>query len=103
MPNTNFPLDWFFISIIIFSGAYCMIVSKNIIKLLIGFEIISKASIIAIITSGYMTSNINLAQTIIILMILIEAVVVATGLALVVKNYRVKKNVDITDLSNLRG
>ncbi len=103
MSNINFPLDWFFISIIIFSGAYCMIVSKNIIKILIGFEIIAKASIIAIITSGYISSNINTAQALIILIILIEAIVVATGLALVVKNYKIKKNIDMSDLKNLRG
>lgn len=101
--NINFTLDWFFIFIIIFSGAYCMIVSKNIIKILIGFEIISKASIIAIITGGYLTSNLNLAQSIIIIIILIEAVVIAAGLGLVVKNYRLNKTIDITKLSNLKG
>ncbi|MCX8074176.1 MAG: NADH-quinone oxidoreductase subunit K [Clostridia bacterium] len=103
MQNIYFPLDWFFITLIFFSGAYCMIVSKNIIKLLIGFEIISKASIIAIITSGYLISNINLAQSIIIVMILVEAVVIATGLALVVKSYRINKTIDITKLSNMKG
>lgn len=103
MQNINFPLDWFFIALIFFSGAYCMIVSRNIIKLLIGFEIISKASIIAMITSGYLTSNINFAQSIIIVMILIEVVVIATGLAIVVKNYRINKTMDITKLSNLKG
>lgn len=80
-----------------------MIVSKNIIKILIGLEIISKASIIAIITGGYLTSNINLAQSIIIVVILIEAVVIAVGLGLVVKNYRLNKTIDITKLSNLKG
>lgn len=103
MHNTYFPLDWFFIALIFFTGAYCMIVSKNIIKLLIGFEIISKASIIALITAGYLTSNINLAQSIIIIMILIEVVVIATGLALVVKSYRLNKTIDITKLSRLKG
>lgn len=103
MNNLNFSLDWFFISIIIFSGAYCMIVSKNIIRLLIGFEIISKASILAIITCGHMSSKINLAQSLIIVMILVEAIVIATGLAIVVKNYRINKTVNIDELSKLKG
>ena len=99
----NFPIDWFFISLIFFSGAYCMIVSKNIIKILIGFELISKASVIAIITAGQASDNINLAQSIIIMMILVEAIVIAVGLALVVKNYRLNQSVDITKLSKLKG
>ncbi len=100
---TNFPVDWFFISLIFFAGAYCMIVSRNIIKLLIGFEIISKSALIAVITSGQTTNNINLAQNIIIVMILVEAVVIAAGLALVVKYFRQNKTIDISKIINLKG
>lgn len=103
MQNLNFPIDWFFISVIFFSGAYCMIVSRNIIRLLIGFELISKASVIAIITAGQASGVVNLAQGIIIVMILVEAIVIAVGLALVVKNYRLNQSVDITKLSNMKG
>ncbi|HOJ86001.1 MAG TPA: NADH-quinone oxidoreductase subunit K [Elusimicrobiales bacterium] len=99
----NFPIDWFFISILFFIGAYCMVVSKNIIKLLIGFEIISKSALIAVITAGLATNNINLAQNIIIVMILVEAVVIASGLALVVKYYRLNQSIDITKTINLKG
>ncbi|MCX7648108.1 MAG: NADH-quinone oxidoreductase subunit K [Elusimicrobiales bacterium] len=99
----NFPIDWFFISILFFIGAYCMVVSKNIIKLLIGFEIISKSALIAVITAGLATNNINLAQNIIIVMILVEAVVIASGLALVAKYYRLNQSIDITKIINLKG
>lgn len=99
----NFSLDWFFIAILFLTGAYCMIVSRNLIKLLIGFEIISKASLIAVITAGFHTNNVNLAQAIIIVMILVEAVVIATGLALVVKAYRTTSSVDIKELISMKG
>ncbi|MEF3280796.1 MAG: NADH-quinone oxidoreductase subunit K [Elusimicrobiota bacterium] len=99
----NFPLDWFFVIILFFIGAYCMTVSRNIIKLLIGFEIISKSSLIAVITAGQATNNINLAQNIIIVMILVEVVVIASGLALVVKSYNLNQSVDIKKLMNLKG
>jgi len=101
--NTNFSVDWFFISILFFTGAYCMIVSRNIIRLLIGFEIISKSAMIAIITAGQLSNNINLAQTLIIIMILIEVIVVATGLALIVKFYNNYQTIDIKKLINLKG
>jgi NADH-quinone oxidoreductase subunit K len=101
--NTNFSVDWFFISILFFTGAYCMVVSRNIIRLLIGFEIISKSAMIAIITAGQLSNNINLAQTLIIIMILIEVIVVATGLALIVKFYNNYQTIDIRKLINLKG
>lgn len=103
MNISNFPIDWLFIIVLFFTGAWCMIVSRNIIKILIGFEIISKASLIAIITAGQTTNNINLAQNIIIIMILVEAIVIATGLALIVKTYRINETIDIKKIINLKG
>lgn len=101
--NINFPLDWFFIAILFFTGAYCMIVSRNIIKLLIGFEIISKSATIAMITAGQATNNMALAQSVIIVMIMVEVIVIASGLALVVKSYRLNGSIDIKKLMNLKG
>jgi NADH:ubiquinone oxidoreductase subunit K len=80
-----------------------MIVSRNLIKQLIGLEIISKSALIAVISCGALINNINLAQAIIITIILVEVVVVATGLALIVKNYRLNQSIDIKKLNNLRG
>jgi len=99
----TFSLDWFFIVVLFFIGAYCMIVSRNIIKQIIGLEIISKSALIAIISSGALTNNINLAQALIIVIILVEAVIIATGLALVVKNYRINGSIDIEKIMNMKG
>lgn len=99
----SFSLDWFFIVVIFFVGAYCMIVSRNLIKQLIGLEIISKSALIAIISSGVLTNNVNLAQALIIVVILVEAVVVASGLALIVKSYKLNDSLDIEKLINMKG
>ena len=99
----NYPIDWFFISLLFFTGAYCMIVSRNIIRLLIGFEIISKSAMIAIISQAQLTNSINLSQSLIIILILVEVVVIATGLTLIVKFYRKYQNIDIKKLINLKG
>ena len=99
----NYPIDWFFISLLFFTGAYCMIVSRNIIRLLIGFEIISKSAMIAIISQAQLTNSINLSQSLIIILILVEVVVIATGLTLIVKFYRKYQTIDIKKLINLKG
>lgn len=101
--NISFSIDWFFITVLFFIGAYCMIFSRNIIKILIGLEIISKSVVISLITAGQFTNNINLAQNIIIVMILVEAVVIASGLAIIVKFYRINQTIDISKILNLKG
>ncbi|PIS46883.1 MAG: hypothetical protein COT17_06290 [Elusimicrobia bacterium CG08_land_8_20_14_0_20_51_18] len=103
MMSYTFSLDWFFVTLIFFTGAYCMAVSRNIVKQLIGLEIISKSALIAVISSGALTNNINLAQAVIIVLILVEAVIVATGLALLVKNYRLNGSIDLEKLMSLKG
>ncbi len=67
-----------------------MLISRNMIKQLIGLEIMSKACLLAVILSGAATNNVNLAQAIAISMILIEAIVITTGLSIVVKLYKQK-------------
>ncbi|MEW5951333.1 MAG: NADH-quinone oxidoreductase subunit K [Elusimicrobiota bacterium] len=101
--TSTFSMDWLFAAIIFFIGAYCMAVSRNLIKQLIGLEIISKAALIALISAGALSGNTNLAQALIITAILVEAVIVATGLALLVKAYKVNGAIDIKKLNNMRG
>ena len=99
----NLYLNWFFVVLLVFTGLYCMLVSRNIIRLLIGVEILSKACILALISSGAALGNINLAQTLVITMIVVEVVVVAVGLGLVVRAYSAAGTLDIWKLTKLKG
>lgn len=99
----TFSADWYFISLLIFVGLYAMLASSNIIRQLIGLEIISKAAMLAVISAGALTGNIMLAQGIVITMIVVEVVVVAAGLALLVKNHRISGLADIWKLDSLKG
>ena len=80
-----------------------MLVSRNMIRQLIGLEIMSKACLLAIALSGAATNNMNMSQAIIITMILIEVVVVAVGLSILVKAYRITGSIDLWKLSKLKG
>ncbi|OGS12053.1 MAG: hypothetical protein A2234_00920 [Elusimicrobia bacterium RIFOXYA2_FULL_58_8] len=99
----NFAIDWYFISLLVFVGLYAMLASRSIIRQLIGLEIVSKAAMLAIITAGALTSNLMLAQALIITMIVVEVVVVAAGLALLVKAHRISGSADIWKLDSLKG
>lgn len=98
-----FSLDWYFITLLVFVGFYGMLVSRNILRQLIGLEIVSKAAMLAVISAGALTSNLMLAQALIITMIVIEVVVVAAGLALLVKAHRISGSADIWKLDSLKG
>lgn len=99
----SFVLDWYFITLVFFAGMYCMLVSRSLIRQLIGLEIMSKSCLLGLISIGDITGNIALAQALIITMIVIEVVVVGAGLALLVKNYRLTGSVDVWSLNNLKG
>lgn len=100
---STFAMDWYLIAVIMFIGFYCMLVSRSIVRQLIGLEIISKAAMLSLISAGALTDNLIFAQALLITMIVIEVVVVAAGLALLVKNFRVNGNADVWDLDNLKG
>ncbi len=101
--TASFSLDWFFISLIFVAGLYGMMVSRSLLRQFISLEIMSKASLLGLISAGAKTGNLALAQTFIITMIVIEVVVVAAGLALLVKNYRLTGSIDVWSLNKLKG
>ncbi|OGR42170.1 MAG: hypothetical protein A2X35_06820 [Elusimicrobia bacterium GWA2_61_42] len=100
---STFAMEWYLIAIIIFTGFYCMLASRSIVRQLIGLEIVSKAAMLSVISAGALTDNLVYAQALIITMIVIEVVVVAAGLALLVKNFRLHGSADIWKLDSLKG
>ena len=100
---STFPTDWYFITLLIFVGLYGMLASRSIIRQLIGLEIVSKAAMLAVISAGALTNNLIFSQALLLTMIVIEVVVVAAGLALLVKNFRIHGTADIWKLDSLKG
>jgi len=98
-----FAMDWYLIALLMFIGFYCMLASRSIVRQLIGLEIVSKAAMLTVISAGALTANLVMAQALLITMIVIEVVVVAAGLALLVKAFRVNGNADIWKLDSLKG
>ncbi|MFA5645663.1 MAG: NADH-quinone oxidoreductase subunit K [Candidatus Ratteibacteria bacterium] len=88
---------------LVFLGLYCLLTMRNLIKLLIGVEIISKGISLAIIATGAEQQSIGLAQSLMITYILAEVIVVATALAIIINIFRHTKTLDIGDLTTLKG
>jgi len=97
---------WYFSIFIIavgICGLYCILATFNLIRAIIGVEILIKVATLLIILGGYLTNQSALAQSLVITLIVVEVaiMVVAGGLILCVfKNY---KTIDTRKLMNLKG
>jgi NADH-quinone oxidoreductase subunit K len=84
--------------ILLFLGLYCIISKKNMIKMIIGIEIMAKGALLSFIASGG-----GSIQSVIIIVIAIDAIIVAVALSIVVNAWRHTRSLDVTKLTKLRG
>ena len=88
---------------LIFVGVYCLLAMKNVIKLFIGIEVISKGVSLALLASGFVRKNTLLAQSLVITFIVVEVSLVAPALAIIINIYKHTKSLDIRKLTKLKG
>lgn len=92
-----------FIAMLFIIGLYCLIVTRNLIRALIGLEILTKAVTLLLISAGYFTNHTALSQSLVITLIVIEVVVIMTAGGVVINVYRNNDSLDARKLRNLRG
>jgi NADH-quinone oxidoreductase subunit K len=84
-------------------GFYCIFLTFNLIRLLIGIELLIKAVTLLVITAGYVTNHLALAQSLVITLIVVEVVyiVVATGVVIGLQKHH--GSLDSRNLNSLKG
>jgi NADH-quinone oxidoreductase subunit K len=92
-----------FVVILLFIGFYCILVSRNLIRILIGLEVLAKAITLGIVAVGYATKNTALSQSLAITVIIIEVFVIAIAAGLVINIYRKHDSLSTENLENLKG
>ncbi len=85
-------------AVVVFLGLYAIITRKNIIKVLIGIEIMAKG-----VTLNFLTVASSMSQAMVILIIGIEVIVTAIALALIINVYKHYGTLDAGKVSELRG
>lgn len=93
----------FFAVVIIFLGLFGLLTKRNLIRLFIAVEVISKGVSLILISTGLVKERILTAQAMTITYIVIEVSLVATALALVINIQRRNKTLDIRQLTKLKG
>ena len=84
-------------------GIYCLISRRNLIQLIIGIEIIAKAICLSFVLAGHLQGNEQIAQAIVITIIVIEAITAAVVMSLIVAAYRRTGSLNNKDFRRLRG
>ena len=92
-----------FVPLLFIIGFYCVVVTHNLIRALIGLEILTKAVTLLLVFVGYITNNIAFAQPLIITLIVIEVVVIAVAAGVIVNIFRHNKSLDVRSLRTFKG
>ena len=95
----------FFLSIflMLITGFYCLFVIRNLIRVVIALEVLTKAVTLLLIYVGFLTRQLALAQAFVITLIVIEVVVIAVAAGIVIGVFRHNETLDIRKLRNLKG
>ncbi|MGA2362016.1 MAG: NADH-quinone oxidoreductase subunit K [Candidatus Aminicenantales bacterium] len=93
----------FFSAGLIFAGLYALLSKRNLIRLLIAIEVISKGVSLVLLATGFAKGNILVAQAMVVTFIVVEVSLVATALAIIINIYRHTKSLDVRKLVRLKG
>ena len=85
------------------AGLYCILVTRNLMRVLIGIELLMKAVTLLLIVAGYTAGRTALSQAIVITLIVIEVVVMAVMAGVILSIYRHTGSLDAGNLKNLKG
>jgi multisubunit Na+/H+ antiporter MnhC subunit len=84
-------------------GIYCVLKTYNLVRALIGLEILVKGVTLLLVVAGYVSGHGALAQSLVITLIVIEVVVmtVAVGVVFGIKGHT--GSLDVRQIRNLKG
>jgi multisubunit Na+/H+ antiporter MnhC subunit len=99
----TFLAGGFFASLMFVCGLYFVIVTRNMIRAIIGLELLIKGVTLLIVVAGYVTGRVALAQAFVITIIVIEVVLAVVAGGIAVSVFRVNSSIDVRQLRNLKG
>lgn len=84
-------------------GIYCLLVTYNLLRVLIGLEVLIKGVTLLLVTAGYLSGQLALIQGIIITVIVIEVVVMVIAAGLVLAFQQKFDSLSVKNVRSLRG
>lgn len=99
-------LFWLFLGafvLLLIEGLYCMLVTYNLMRVLIGIEVVIKAVTLFVIACGYLSGHLALAQSFVITVIVIEVVVVVVAAGIILGFFKEYDSLNTRNARNLHG
>jgi NADH:ubiquinone oxidoreductase subunit K len=84
-------------------GFYALLASRNLIKLVIGLQLLVKGAVLALVLAGTANGQLQVAQSLAVTVIVADTIVAVIGMALAVQVRRRTGSMDVKRLSTLRG
>ncbi|MEN6369439.1 MAG: NADH-quinone oxidoreductase subunit K [Thermotogota bacterium] len=102
MPQ-SFWLYFTFFVLLLVDGLWCMLATRNLVRILIGLEILMKSVTFFLIAAGYLSGRMALAQALVITVIVIEVVVVVVVAGIILGFYRKHDSLDVGNTRKMKG
>jgi NADH-quinone oxidoreductase subunit K len=83
-------------------GLYGLLATRNLIKIIVAMQILTKSAVLALVAAGSASGRINLSQSLAITVIVVDTIVAAVGLALGVQVGKRLGSLDAANLASLR-
>ncbi|MEA5013256.1 MAG: NADH-quinone oxidoreductase subunit K [Candidatus Limiplasma sp.] len=84
-------------------AAYGLIVTRNLMRILLSLEVMTKAVTLLIVCAGYTTGRIAVAQSYVITIIVMEVMLLVVSVGIAFGVYRQNGRLNTEDLNNLKG
>ncbi len=97
---------WFYViffALLLVDGLWCMLATYNLLRMLIGLEILMKSVTFLLIVAGYLSGRMALAQAMVITVIVIEVVVVVAAAGIILGFHRKHDTLNIRSTRTLKG
>jgi NADH-quinone oxidoreductase subunit K len=101
-PDLVWMYDLIVVAGLFLIGLIGLVVMRNLVKLLISVEVLTKGVSLALVASGFARQNPYLMQSVVVTLIVAEVAVVAIALALVINLYRRTGSLDVRRLTDLK-
>jgi len=84
-------------------GLYGLLISRNLIKLVVALQIMTKGSLLALVIAGQAAGRLQLSQSLVVTVIVVDTITAVIALALAILVKRHFGTLDVQELSTLKG
>ncbi len=83
-------------------GMYALLIARNLIKIVVGLQILVKGAMLALIAAGQLAGQSEVGESLALTVIVADTIVAVVGLALAVQVRRHFGTLDVRALSSLK-